>query len=64
MSSVKTGKGVTMSVPTPERPKFIHGTYPPDPTLPKNIIKPSKAPKRDYGKAVPLSGDTGMTGMT
>lgn len=61
-STVKVSRKGPTSVPQPERPRFLHGTYPPEPQIAR--VKPGVANEREYGKTPPLSGNTGLTGLS
>lgn len=60
----RQAKGVT-SVPAPAPARFIHGTYPPTPSIQAPArVKPDKASTRDYGKMPSPTGNTGLTGQS
>ncbi len=64
MAVVKTGTNRPQGVPAPTQAKFIHGTYPPSPSMQR--VKPM-AGQTQYGKQPklpPLAGNTGLTGET
>lgn len=63
MATVKVGKSAPKSVSSPAPFKFLHGTYPPAPSMAPVDIKPAKAPRRDYGKARPFDKDPGSEGL-
>lgn len=62
--SVKTGKIAPKSVPSLGT-KFLHGTYPPSPSMEPMRIKPMGG-QTQYGKTAPKPppafGSTGLTG--
>lgn len=67
MAAVNAGRQRPQSVPAPAKTKFVHGTYPPSPSIqPTNRIKPMTG-QTQYGKPKPPAspfGDTGMSGMS
>lgn len=62
----------TVAAPKLQRTPMVRGTWPPQPD-PINegvqksaqpVIKPQGASTRNYGKAPPLAGNTGLTGAS
>lgn len=54
---IKVKPSLVSSVPAAPRAKFLHGTFPPAPSIPK--LKPPKS-TREYGKATPSTLPLGM----
>lgn len=65
-NTIKVSKAGPKSVAQPTNAHFVLGSRPAvlrSPDLPR--IKPDKAAStRDYAKAPPLAGDTGMSGLS
>lgn len=61
-NTIKVSRSGPKSVPQPDKARFLHGTYPPEPSFTR--VKPAAASERDYSKTKPLSGNTGMTGLS